>query len=253
MVYLDSYMILNSPNTRRRQTLVAPTRAETVLMSLANIPDVPALGTVITPRPIADFPDFAYVKRGRRVATDYRHVASIERMSVLYPKIFQGYSEADMFALRQLLRRAWTSTDPREREWLVFLLRKFHAEIISRLQAFQEDPEKMVRERKSRIDYVRENLEKSANPARWLFNVMDSDQVHAARTDGPPPRSEFEDIAFHLQKNLDRALQCPNPECPAPYFFGKEKGQRYCSPDCAQYGQRESKKKWWREHHGKRR
>jgi hypothetical protein len=47
--------------------------------------------------------------------------------------------------------------------------------------------------------------------------------------------------------NSDRALICGNPKCLAPYLFRPrdKKRQVYCSDLCAEFGQRESKKKWW--------
>jgi hypothetical protein len=64
----------------------------------------------------------------------------------------------------------------------------------------------------------------------------------------PPPPSPFEGCMRYLWSNLHRAGHCSNPDCPAPYYFGTKKGQQYCSEDCAEYGQREAKKRWWTEH-----
>ena len=61
-----------------------------------------------------------------------------------------------------------------------------------------------------------------------------------------PPPTPFEDAVRHL--NRARTHQCQNPECPAPYFFAKRKTQTYCSEDCAEYGQRQAKKRWWAAH-----
>jgi hypothetical protein len=224
-------------------------RFEEILKGLANIPDLPPPGTVITPRAIPG------------VATDYRYKDSIKRMHEHYREIFDKCTEADMIWLRQLLLRAWTSADPGEKEWFVFLFRKFHADVMRRAQSFQDDAgEKLLRDCRHRNATLSEFFatpEKSGpldmTIAELLYHLVDSDQIEEARTalkDGPPPRSEFEEIAFYLQRNLTRAVRCQNPDCPAPFFFTKNK-QRYCCGDCAEYGQRESKKKWWRENRGR--
>lgn len=42
---------------------------------------------------------------------------------------------------------------------------------------------------------------------------------------------------------------CANPECPNPYFLRARPKQRFCDrPACAEYGQREHKRTWWRVH-----
>lgn len=41
---------------------------------------------------------------------------------------------------------------------------------------------------------------------------------------------------------------CANKDCRHPYFLRERKTQRYCSEDCAEPAQRESKLRWWTEH-----
>lgn len=250
-------MKLNRSRTLVHKTLAAPWKdeAERVLEHLANIPDLP-LGTVITPTRFVEVE--APSGERRRVGPFHNMRAdSIEKMRWHYRAMFENCSENDMLALRGLIRKAWASTDRRERDWLVFLLRKLHAEAIRLRRGFQDDPEKMVRDWKSRDDYARERLaklveafasdEKSRSPADWLYSFLDG-QLEAAYRDGPPPRSEFEEIAFYFQLNLDRARYCPNPECPAPYFLANKKGQKYCGTECAEYGQRKSAREAWHRH-----
>src|SRR6266852_3917770 len=45
----------------------------------------------------------------------------------------------------------------------------------------------------------------------------------------------------------DRLAYCHNPDCAAPFFFGKRKDQQYCSDECAAPAKREAKLRWWRE------
>jgi hypothetical protein len=46
----------------------------------------------------------------------------------------------------------------------------------------------------------------------------------------------------------DRMRRCANFECPAPYFIARRLTQKYCADACAQPAQKESKRRWWREH-----
>jgi hypothetical protein len=67
--------------------------------------------------------------------------------------------------------------------------------------------------------------------------------------DDPPERATaFDSAIVHLRRYRSRALRCKNPECQAPYFFAKEKAQKFCGGDCALPTQRESKRKWWADH-----
>lgn len=59
------------------------------------------------------------------------------------------------------------------------------------------------------------------------------------------PPGPFSQAVLHLLRSAHRALICPNPECPTPYFFRKKRRQRYCSESCSGAGQREAKRKWW--------
>jgi hypothetical protein len=64
------------------------------------------------------------------------------------------------------------------------------------------------------------------------------------------PPGPFEQAILHLLNSADRALVCGNPDCPAPLFFRSRtnRRQRYCSPKCSGFGQREAKRKWWADH-----
>jgi hypothetical protein len=77
----------------------------------------------------------------------------------------------------------------------------------------------------------------------WLWG--DSDHF---RLPEPPEDLPIDKAFEYLLKHHDRARCCPNPECPAPYFFAKRHSQRYCSEKCAQSGERETKRRWWAEH-----
>jgi hypothetical protein len=67
-----------------------------------------------------------------------------------------------------------------------------------------------------------------------------------------PTIGPFEAAIYWAQSNQKLMLYCANPACAAPYFFRTEKGQRYCSPDCANPARKEAKLKWWNENRGKK-
>jgi hypothetical protein len=227
---------LKASQKNKHQILVE--RFEEILKDLANIPDFGLPGTVVTSRT--------------------HFAASIKRLAERYPETFGNCTEAGMLALRDLLRKAWASADFREREWYVFLLRRFHADAMRRAQAVQKDDGKdLLREWQSKKEHLdnifgksdntRESPSRRMSPAEFLFHFIDSEEVYASRKSAPPPISDFESAAFHLQRSLHRARYCAGPECQAPYFFIEKKGQRYCSPDCARPVQRENKRRWWQQ------
>jgi len=53
---------------------------------------------------------------------------------------------------------------------------------------------------------------------------------------------------IYLFKSVSKLRCCPNAECPARYFFGLRRNQRYCSLKCAQGAEREQKRDWWHAH-----
>jgi hypothetical protein len=214
----------------RNQILGAPAKAERILMNLANVPDWP---------PIGELPQFE------------QHVAWVERMRKLYPGAYRHCSTIDVIVLRELLRKAWASPDPQRREWFVFLLRHFHAGIVRRAQALQEKPDNVVRDWQDKNALLDHILAKPENAARALHALMDNEQAITALKDDLPVPSEFDAAAFHLQRNLNRALHCLNPTCARPYFFLTSKNQKYCSDACSNYGRRESKRRWWNENRAK--
>lgn len=67
-------------------------------------------------------------------------------------------------------------------------------------------------------------------------------------THDPPPLTLFMQAVLFMLRQADRARRCANPDCPAPYFFAKRRGQRFCITECAVPAQHESKRRWWNEH-----
>ena len=85
---------------------------------------------------------------------------------------------------------------------------------------------------------------------RWVFLQMLAAKMAGLEPDPtePPLWSPFEVSMLYFHGNWHRAVHCGNPSCAAPYFFATKKGQKYCTDLCAEYGQREAKKRWWTEH-----
>lgn len=46
----------------------------------------------------------------------------------------------------------------------------------------------------------------------------------------------------------ERLRKCANPNCETPCFVARHLKQLYCSPACAEEGQRAWKRRWWKEH-----
>lgn len=148
---------------------------------------------------------------------------AIERLRHHWAGIF-GESALGNLWLRDMLRRAWDTSDIREREWLCFRLRDAYATMVRR--------DGIHGEGMSIEDMRKEDLDVTG-------------PRYAA-----PPITPFETAIFHFQRRKT-ARRCLNPDCAAPYFFAAKKAQQFCSPDCALPARLESKRRWWNENRGK--
>jgi hypothetical protein len=136
-------------------------------------------------------------------------------------------------AVAQGLRDAWDAPDLRHFDWYTW---------------------------KAQTEYEYEAACARHNVTPSHVMAEDSDKQQAAtiaaliEADEPPAViTPVEAAIFYLRHNRDRALHCPNPECPEPYFFRTKKGQKFCSPECAKPSQRESKRQWWTTNRAKER
>jgi hypothetical protein len=77
------------------------------------------------------------------------------------------------------------------------------------------------------------------------------DLLFVIQEEPPAKVTPVEAAIFHLRHSRNRALHCPNQDCPAPYFFASKKGQKYCSAECAKPTQREAKRRWWADNRAK--
>jgi hypothetical protein len=192
-----------------------PKRAETMLMSLANVPgEWPLIDDVV-----------AYT----------RTMAALERARSRHADAFEDCPAIPLLVIRDLLRKAWTAPDLRQQEWYLFRARHLHKETVHRVRRVQEAA-------KSSAKLARENPTIPGTLAEAVMALAQSE---------PPPLTSFEEAAAYMQRNLHRVLYCPGAECPAPYFFRKKKGQRYCTDACAVPAMLAGKRRWWTENRAK--
>lgn len=129
-------------------------------------------------------------------------------------------------AFRTTLRRLWQEQDLRQRDWYLYRLRDIYHQLILTLE----------------------------NPGSFEYGSKESTLLRRLtdRLFQDVPRvSPFEAAIFWLQANQSRMLYCQNPMCETPYFFRTKKGQKFCSPECANPVRKESKRRWWVENRGK--
>jgi hypothetical protein len=194
-------MARKSSRKRARQILgvISPARAEALLTDWANLSG---------PWPLKFETKESLVRIGderRRLYRRYKDLLDRPQFPVL------GHPW-----LRDMLRRAWDTSDVREREWLCFRFRDAYSSMLRRSEMSPRE----MRE---------EDLAADVAGARFK----------------PPPVTPVEAAFFHLQRQAHRARHCRNPECPAPYFFASKHTQIFCSTPCALPTQRASKRKWW--------
>jgi len=137
-----------------------------------------------------------------------------------------------LFSLRRVLRDAWVASDARHRDWYLFQLRLY----------FQH----LINSRKAGVD-VDEVSEKA------MTGDKDAAQQLLELTKLGDTPTAIEAVLFYLQTRLGSRLRyCPNPDCAAPYFIKSPSNpkQTACSPECADWVRKESKRRWWAENRG---
>jgi hypothetical protein len=158
---------------------------------------------------------------------------AIDRLVRLYPEVFTWLQprvaapEVDTLVLevRYLLKAAWETSDRRASDWYLYKIRdQYHFGTT----ILQEDMAAFERGERKKFTWE-----------SWWKEQQ------------PPTQTPFEQAMFHLHRNLDRARRCANPECPAPFFLTRKKGQRYCGSKCSGEAQREQRRRWWRDNRGK--
>jgi hypothetical protein len=87
---------------------------------------------------------------------------------------------------------------------------------------------------------------------RWS-EVLSTEGEQARKLWAISEADAFAQVLLRAIDASDRMRRCANPDCPAPYFIGLRRSQRYCGDTCALPAQREFKRIWWREHGNNRR
>jgi hypothetical protein len=153
-----------------------------------------------------------------------------------FPEVFAVFQADEMLVraieYRNRLRHAWEAPNARRRDWYLYEIR--HA-FQTRLKALQMG-----------IDL---------NQA--LIDAVKGDQegMEKVRSVSDPGLTEspLEAALYYLQtRAASRIRICPNPDCSAKYFLKSPSNpkQTACSPECADWVRRASKRRWWTENRG---
>jgi len=195
---------------------MTPQRAERLLTHLGNVRAEYPAGA--TPAQIKSVDDGI-----RLLATKYTEIfLPLPNKAQIPPGAESSIRTIDWesFAhLQRVLRLAWDAPDLRHRKWHIFKARDQYDFYTRRFPLFDER--------------MRGAEDKSA-----ALNA-DLPPEEQGAFSGPPEMTAFEQAMLHFERIADRARHCLNPECPAPYFFARKKGQKYCSSKCAAPAQRE--------------
>jgi hypothetical protein len=167
---------------------------------------------------------------------------ALRRLFSLYPDIFIGDPSKQFVEMtttagtyRNLLRKAWDTSDLRHREWYLYeLSADFH-----KRRADQE-----LQEQLGDTIQIEELLGEFVRPGSTMFDRRISEP--SAET------TALEEALLYLKKNLRRARHCANKDCAHPYFLQSRKGQKFCSEKCSAPALRAAKREWWRVNRGKK-
>jgi len=180
----------------------------------------------VMPRKKAEAILMGLVNRGSAVELRASH----ERLVKHYPELFEDSENSFKSALllAYLLQKAWDATEERKRDW------------------YLHDAESFYRA-------ATRNRDVPTPPAPTVPLAEYFHRGVAVRFPDPPAQvTPFEALLYHFRRNLKRAKHCLNPDCVAPYFFVRKKGQRYCSDACSLPAQRAAKLRWWNENRRKK-
>jgi hypothetical protein len=220
---------MNSPKKTEHQILgILPVNeAKDFLLECVNLPN-----------PI-DYPDHRphfdrWLRRWQRVFTFESEgkpaQISRERLEQFAPSV------------RTTLRRIWAEPDTRQRDWYFYRLRDAYHGMIVRA----ENPDILDvtdgRAMKQFERISRARGDDAQQKSRFLQEWTGADLLEDV-----PKVCPFEAALYWLQNNQRLMLHCGGPICAAPYFFRTEKGQKFCSPECADPARREAKLRWWNE------
>jgi hypothetical protein len=209
------------------------------LMECVNLPD--PLATIVPSRttPYATWSDACppfdrWVKKWQRLFTFQSEGENgeipREQLRLFVPK------------LRIALCRIWIEPDARQRDWYFYRLRSAYQQMIMRV----ENPGLLDITDEQRVNQLAETSrargDNSEQKARFFETSTGADLLEYV-----PRLCPLEAALYWLQNNQRLMLHCGGPMCAAPYFFRTEKGQKFCSGECADPARREAKLRWWNE------
>lgn len=236
---------MNSPEKAADQVLGMPVKViSDFLMECVNLPDPLATVVPIRETPYAnwstDCPPFdRWLRKWQRLFTFQSEGENGKWISAKIPR-----EQLRLFVpkLRVALCRIWTEQDARQRDWYFYRLRSTYQQMIARV----ENPGLADITDEQRMEELHETSRaRGDNPeqkARFFETWTGADLLERV-----PRLCPLEAALYWLQTNQRKMLRCSGPMCAAPYFFRMEKGQKYCSPECADPARRESKLRWWNE------
>jgi len=182
--------------------------------------------------------EIADTKAWERLFRRYPEIPSVAPDSILPPTEANWerfHQQMEMAAgVAAYLRKAWDAPDLGQSDWYTWTA--------------QSEYEYQAASAKHNVRPLGQVMERNEHGTIVRRSAEDRAKIEAAirETDEPPAViTSVEAAIFYLRHNRDNALHCPNPECPAPYFFRSKKGQKFCSPECAKPSIRESKRQWW--------
>ncbi|MFZ0915029.1 MAG: hypothetical protein WBQ76_13940 [Candidatus Korobacteraceae bacterium] len=203
----------------------SPTKSEDQVLGMLSVDETKAflLDSINLPWAV-DYPEARphferWLKRWQRLFTYKAETEDAKWKTMQVPR-----EPLELFApiVRTTLCRLWGERDARQRDWYFYRLRDAHRQMVRHLEGWPE------------------------NDAVWGGAKTVQRLLDYALQD-VPRLSPFEAAVYWLQINQKLMVYCEGPVCPAPYFFRMEKGQKYCSPECADPVRRQAKLKWWNE------
>ncbi len=145
------------------------------------------------------FPDDSYLVREMREMSRGTETTADENRNMALQQLI---------ACRNRLRHLWVTADREQRDWNMYLLRKYAYSL-------------------------------TAHP------TVDTGAHWRMLDESPPPKDAFQQALLYFQLRVQLARICANPNCDVPYFFADRGNQQYCSDICSYSTRAEAKRQWW--------
>lgn len=146
--------------------------------------------------------------------------------------------------MRTALRRIWNERDARQRDWYFYRLRHEYNRMIVRA----ENQHLFNIADRQAVNHLRRLVRDCGDQRDTHQRAAFFERAAGADMMEDVPRiCPFEAAMYWLQLNQRLMLRCGGPDCAAPYFFRTKKGQKFCSPECADPARRDAKLRWWNE------